>query len=189
MIFETHTLPESLTPHIEAVFHFRNFTPDHSIERVVPTGHIYIIFELHGMDRHTYDNETLEPNATYSKVWVSGMHRNYISISAHQDSEMFVIQFKPGGAHPFFHFPLEKINETVVPAEEILGEEMLSLHLEVKAAKSSHEKFDLAEKWLLAKLDHQRTPPKELLEVIKNLQLEPCSNYNKIIVCTMDLFY
>ena len=69
------------------------FMPDHSIERVVPDGHIYLIFELDGLTRHTYHNDDLSPKAEFSKAWLSGMHKHYISISAHQDSEMFVIQF------------------------------------------------------------------------------------------------
>ena len=81
MIFEQHTLQSPLDTYLEAVFHYRDFMPDHSIERLVPTGHLFIVFELDGMTRHTFDNETLKPNGTYSKVWISGMHKNYISIS------------------------------------------------------------------------------------------------------------
>ena len=107
MTFNTHTLKGTISKYIESIFHFKDFVPDHSIERVVPTGHIFIIFELDGFIRNTFDNDTLKPNNTFTKVWVSGMHKNYISISAHQKSEMFVIQFKPFGAYPFFHLPIQ----------------------------------------------------------------------------------
>lgn len=127
MIFETHQLQAPLDQYIESVFHFKGFTPDHSIERVVPTGHIFILFELDGFPRHTFDNETLKPNNTYSKVWISGMHRNHISISAHPNSEMLVIQFKAYGAHPFFHFPVEKLNEKVIPTNDLFGNELIDL--------------------------------------------------------------
>ena len=80
-----------------------------------------MIFELDGFPRHTYDNESLKPNATFTRVWISGMHKHYISISAHENSEMFVIQFKAYGAYPFLHHPIEKLNDLVVPAEEILN--------------------------------------------------------------------
>ena len=46
MIFETHTLKAPLNKYIESIFHFKGFMPDHSIERVVPTGHLFILFEL-----------------------------------------------------------------------------------------------------------------------------------------------
>lgn len=181
MIFETFAPKQPLTPYIESIFHFKHFIPDHSIERVVPTGHIFIIFELDGIERHTFDNVTLKPNATYTKVWVSGMHRNFISISAHHDSEMFVIQFKPCGAHPFFHFPLENLNERVVHAEEILGEEMLHLHQEIKDKETSEDKFMVAEAWLKSHYNSDHVPPTELLEVVEKLQKEPCTNYTQAI--------
>ena len=126
MIFNIHPLQNPLKDYVESIFHFKDFMPDHSIERVVPTGHIFILFELDGIPRHTFDNETLKPNQTYTKVWISGIHKNYISISAPQNSEMFVIQFKPLGAFPFFHFPIERLNEKIVPAETILGKEILA---------------------------------------------------------------
>ena len=42
--------------------------PDHSIEKVVPTGHVFLIFELDGYTRHTYDNDSLKENASYTKA-------------------------------------------------------------------------------------------------------------------------
>ncbi len=101
MIFETHEPKPPFDGLVESIFHFSNFEPDHSIERVVPTGHVFVIFELDDMERQTFDNETLKPNASYRKAWVTGVHQNYISISAHQQSEMFVIQFTSLGAYPF----------------------------------------------------------------------------------------
>ena len=127
MNFTTHTLKPPLEVHIESMFHFDGFMPDHSIERMVPTGHVYIIFELDGITRNTFDNETLKPNNTYSKVWVSGMHKHYISISVHPDSEMLGIQFKPCGAYPFLHSPIHNMNDTVFSAEEIFGSDILKL--------------------------------------------------------------
>ena len=76
LIFKTHILEKPLIDYIESIFHFKGFKPDHSIERVVPTGHVFIIFELDGFERHTYDNKNLKPNGTYSEVWVSGVHKN-----------------------------------------------------------------------------------------------------------------
>ena len=148
MTFETHILKGTLSKYIESIFHFKNFIPDHSIERVVPTGHIFIIFELDGFVRNTFDNDTLKSNHAFTRVWVSGVHKNYISISAHQKSEMFVIQFKPFGAYPFFHFPIQKLNDKILSAKEIFGNEIIELRKEILTKKSSKEKFDCADQLL-----------------------------------------
>ncbi|MTI33579.1 helix-turn-helix domain-containing protein [Xanthovirga aplysinae] len=181
MIFETHTLNLPLSSYIESIFHFKDFMPEHSIERVVPTGHIFIIFELDNIPRNTFDNETLKPNNTFTKVWVSGMHRNYISISAHQKSEMFVIQFKPFGAYPFFYFPIESLNERILPAKEVFGEELLDLREKLLIQGTSKGKFRLAENWLMNRFAAKKTPPTDLLNVLKNLQREPATNYPQVI--------
>lgn len=181
MIFETHQIPETLSTYVEAIFHFKNFVPDHSIERVVPTGHIFIIFELDGFTRNTFDNDTLKPQAEYRKVWVSGSHKNYLSISAHENSEMFVIQFKPFGAHPFLHFPLENINDQVVQSEQLLGDKLINLRHELLEAETSSKKFSIAESWLTGRFDENKTPPESLLTFYGSLAQAPAANYSQIV--------
>ena len=181
MIFETHTLKQPLDLYLESVFHFKHFTPDHSIERVVPTGHLFLIFELDGIPRQTFDNKTLQPNRTYTKVWISGMHKNYLSISAHQDSEMFVMQFKPFGAYPFLHTPINELNNKVVDAETIFGNDILELREQLFHKASSSEKFELAEQWLLQQYQENKTPPNTLLEIIAKFTNNPLSEHNTIV--------
>lgn len=178
MTFQTHTLPPPIDAYIESMFHYKDFMPDHSIERVVPTGHIFILFELDGIPRNTYDNETLEPKETFEEVWISGMHSNYISISAHPESEMFVIQFKPYGAYPFFHFPVQNLNEQVLPGEAVFGEEILQLRKKILDRETSDKKFAIAEEWLTERFDNGKTPSKKFLEILKKLQNEPAAKLN-----------
>ena len=181
MIFETHQITGVLDQYIESIFYFKDFMPDHSIERVVPTGHLFIIFELDGFTRNTFDNETLKPNNSFTKVWISGMHKNHISISAHQRSEMFVIQFKPYGAHPFFHIPIQELNEKVIPAERILGNEILELREEILSKKTVIEKFKNAEQWLVNQFHKDKTPPRGIISIVERLQTQSTDNYSKII--------
>ncbi len=181
MIFETHILKGELDKYIESIFHFKDFIPEHSIERVVPTGHLFIIFELDGFERHTFNNDTLKPNATFFKVWISGMHKNYLSISAHQNSEMFVIQFKPFGSYPFFPFPIQELNDKVVDAETVFGNEILQLREDVLNKNTSEEKFICAENWLLNKFNQDKIPSSELINILEKVQTESESNYSQII--------
>ena len=151
------------------------------IERVVPTGHVFLIFELDDMQRHTFDNETLQPNADYEKAWVSGVHQNYISISAHPDSEMFVIQFKAFGALPFLHRPLHEIVERVVPAEEFPDGEIVALRDALKAAPETADKFAVADAWLERQYDDSLRPPDSIVATIGRLQEQPASKLNEVI--------
>lgn len=181
MIFETHILEEPLIDYIESIFYYKGFKPDHSVERVVPTGHLFIIMELDGFEYHTFDRETLKPNGTYTNVWVSGMHKNYLSISAHQNSEMLVVQFKTKGAFPFLNIPINELNDKVIPAQEILGNEILELRNHVLNSNDGPAKFGIVEKWLLNRFDERRSAPKEIVAILEQIQSKPISDGKEII--------
>ncbi len=181
MIFETHPLSPHIDQHIESVFYFKHFMPDHSKERVVPTGHIFLIFELDDKPRNTFDNQTLEPNQVYTKVWLSGMHRNYITISAHEDSEMLVVQFKPFGGHPFLHKPCAQFSEQVLAGETVFGDEILTLREQLYHQSTFQEKFNIIEQWLNQRFNPDLTAPQELLTLVTRLQAEPVIQYQQII--------
>lgn len=181
MIFEPHQLEAPFAKYIESIFHFKDFVPDHSIERVIPTGHLFLIFELDGFERNTFDNESLKPNATYTKAWVSGSHKNYISISAHQKSEMLVVQFKPFGAFPFIHQSIETLNDRVIPAEELFGDEILALRSDLVEGVAPRDKFMKIEQWLHTRFDDKKTPPEELLSFYSKLQSESGSNLEELV--------
>lgn len=110
------------------------------------------------------------------------MHKNYLSISAHPNSEMFVIQFKPYGAYPFVHVPLHQIANRVIPGQELFGDEILELHQQILKQQTSEEKFSLAEEWLLGRFDSDRFPEIELLTSLHRLLGEPLTN-NGLMVC------
>lgn len=182
MEFHQHKPSGQLADHIVSIDYFSGYTPEeHSIQRVVPTGTTFLIFELDGYLRHTYDNETLQPNADYINAWYSGQHRNYISISAHQKSSMFVIQFNATGAYPFLHLHMEAFTEKVTQAEDIFGENIVQLRHDIIAASTHEEKFQVAEQWLNARFDNKLVAYDELSKVVNSLQKEPASNLNNII--------
>ncbi len=181
MIFEQYQIPSSLSKNIESILYFKDFIPDHSIERIVPTGHVFVIFELDNILRNTFDNKTLKPLKTFSKVWVSGTHRNFLSISAHQHSEMLVIQFKATGAFPFLHRPVQELNDKVVDANEVFGQEILKLRNEIIAAENPQAKFNLVSCWLEKRFDSKKEAPEHLMTFTERLQKEPVSNLTKII--------
>ncbi len=181
MNFYQHIPAGDIARHIDVMMHYTDFMPDHSIERVVPTGNVFIIFELDGFTRHTYDNISLEPNGTFTKVWISGLHKNYISISAHEHSSMFVIQFNTTGAYPFLYQPMTEIAEKVLPAEDVLGNSIIALREDLVNAATPDEKFALAEQWLNLQYKNELTAPGELQSAIQQLKLEPVAHFNKVL--------
>ncbi|WP_179018472.1 helix-turn-helix domain-containing protein [Winogradskyella forsetii] len=181
MIYNQHLLKAPLKDFIESIFYFKGFTPDHSIERVVPTGHVFILFELDGIERHTYDRETLKPNGTYKNVWVSGTHKDYLSISAPQNSEMLVVQFKTSGAYPFIHQPIHQLNNKVVEAQELFGQAIIDLRTQIAVTKDTAEKFNILENWLTKRFTSTKVPNPSLIHVLNELRTKPIADHNTII--------
>ena len=181
MIFEGYKLPLELQENIESILYFKDFYPGHSIERIFPTGHTFIIFELDNITRSTYDNETLKPINTFTKAWISGTHKNYLSISAHQDSEMLVVQFKPTGALPFLHNSLTDLSDKVIPAQDILGNTILELREKILSAAQPSDKFNLVSQWLTQRFDSKKQAPESVISFIEQLQKEPISNFKEIV--------
>lgn len=170
MVFQNFSPANPLDKHIETIFYYKDFMPDHSIERVVPTGHIFLIFELDGFTRHTYNNDILKPNGSFTKVWISGLHQNFLSISAHENSEMLVIQFNHTGAYPFIHENVVKLTEKVLNAELVFGNPILELRQKIIESSEVNDKFKVVEKWLLGRFKESCQPSDEIVEMVSNIK-------------------
>ncbi len=180
MIFEQFSSPKKFEDYIESLVYFKGYSPEHSIEKVIPDGSINLIFELDGFTRNVFDNETLEPNAQYSKVWLSGVQRNYISISVHKESEMFVVRFKPGGAYPFFGKPISDFTDKVLHAEEVFGSEIFEFRDALMKAAEPIDKKVVAVEWLERKFDENRIPKPEVFKSIQQIIIDPQFQQNNL---------
>jgi len=179
MHFVQHNLTPPLSHWIESIFHFKNFQPDHSIERVVPTGHVFVLFELDGITRYTYQDD-LKVKNQYQNTWVSGMHRNYISISAPQDSEMCVIQFKPYGGYPFMQKDLSNYTEKIVESQKVFGPMINELHAQLLPGDSEH-KFEALQDWLLQTFNQNAAPPAPVVSMVEAFQNAQGLHYGEIV--------
>ncbi|MBN2777391.1 MAG: AraC family transcriptional regulator [Bacteroidales bacterium] len=180
MKFEIYNIQSSLGNYVESIFYHKDYVPDHNIERVVPTGNIFILFELDNFQRNTFDNE-LKPNGVYTKAWVSGMHQKYLNISAHQHSEMLIVQLKSTGAYPIFKVAISELNETVKPAEIYFGESILKLRDEITKNSNTTNKFKKVENWLLKLLDENKSAPQDIIDVVTKLQNNPFSKHQELL--------
>jgi len=162
--FVVHTPEAPLDRYIHSMIHYSGFMPDHSIERVVPDGGIYLIFELDGYTRHLFDVKTHKPTHDFTKAWVSGMQKKYIAISTHENSEMFVVQFHPGGANPFMQDPVSSLNNKVVPAEAVFGDGVFALHESLRSANSDAAMFERVTEFLMEHAQFDDGPARTLVE-------------------------
>jgi len=109
------------------------------------------------------------------------MRQKYLNISAHQHSEMLIVQLKPMGAYPLFKVPISELNETVKPAENYFGESILKLRDDITKKSNTTDKFELVENWLLNLLDESKSAPQDLIEVLTKLHNSSFSKHQELL--------
>ncbi len=148
MILQLHQPGFPLNKYVELFTYYEARSEQHSIERLVPDGSVNLIIDLTEIPKYIFNNTTFQQQQKCEKAWVSGMHARFISISAAKESCMFVVRFKPGGSYPFFKIPLSEINDTVIDAQWLFGNNIHLLREQLGNAMSISDKFKAAENWL-----------------------------------------
>lgn len=148
MFISFHRPNGALAPYVEMFTFYAGYTPDVKIERLLPEGVIEIIIDLTDEPKYTYDHETLRPNQSFRRSWVSGMRDSFLSIGAEPDSSMFVIRFRPGRAYPFLQLPMHHLYNRVVDGDCIYGKRIDLLREQLLHASEPVEKFRIGEAFL-----------------------------------------
>lgn len=181
MIFESYNLKPPIDTFVQSIFYHKDYMPEHSMERVVPTGNVFLIFELDNIPRKIFDRN-LTPVQTFTKVWVSWIHQNFLTISEHKHTEMLVVQFKTLGAFPFFKVHINRFCESVIPAEHYFGNSILKLRDSFLEVESAQQKLELMNEWLIHQLDDSLAPPQNLQVILNKFHESPFSKHQEIVV-------
>lgn len=149
MIYQRYQPKHPLNQFISHFTYYKNYTPDHYIDRFLPDGNVEIVIDLTEEPKYIYDNELLTEKQACRKIWLSGIRTQFISIPSGRNSEMFVINFRKGMARSFLQLPLSEITDTVTDGDLILNTVYLILREKLLETKLPLQKFRLAESMLL----------------------------------------
>lgn len=158
MDFRIHFPAPPLAHFVESMVFYEGLPPSHSVERLLPDGAAHLLIELADRPQFVFDNETLLAKQRCTHSWISGMHTDFLSISAEPHSSMFVIRFRPTGMRPFLCLPMCLLNNQVVPADGILGREAEFLREQLLEADNPAAKFQAAEAWLWTQFSPTEVP-------------------------------
>lgn len=183
MIFEHYIPAWPLNQFIECFVYYRDYNPDHSIDRFLPDGNLNVIIDLTDYPKYIYDNETLKEIQTCRNVWFSGVRTKYITIPSGRDSEMFVIYFHKGKGYPFVEAPLSELTDSVVDGDLVLTNEIMNLREMLLETPLIAQKFITAENYLLKKFQHKLIvnpfidfAVKKIIEMPNQMSIEHISN-------------
>ncbi|HMQ61996.1 MAG TPA: AraC family transcriptional regulator [Flavilitoribacter sp.] len=160
MIAKLHIPAPPLNRFIESFFYYTGFQPGHAVDRFIPDGNVYMIFDLTDRPKYIYDNHTLKEIQSCKRVWFSGFRTEPITIPSGAESEMIVVNFHKGKAFPFLSLPLGEVTNYVVDAELVLKNDILDLRDRLVEAATIDAKFHILEQHLLGDfLNHLQLNP------------------------------
>jgi len=148
LIFEAHIPTSPLNQFIESFVYYKGYNPDHSVDRFLPDGYTYVVFDLTDYPKFIYDNHSLKEIQSCRNVWFSGIREKYITIPSGRDSEMFIIYFQKGKAYPFVEMPMNELTDFVVDGELVMSNEILNMREKLLECLTVQQKFLYAEEYL-----------------------------------------
>ena len=121
MIHKLHFPQSPLSQFVENIWLVEGHTADYTREKILPDGAIELIIDLDTEPKTIFDDEGSDHFRTVSRAWISGERTRYIIIGAARNQSMVGIRFRPGGAYPFFKFPISELSESVTELDLIWG--------------------------------------------------------------------
>lgn len=173
MLHKLHFPRLPLSQFVENIWYVESSDPDHKREKLLPDGAIELIFDLDTRPKKIFADET--PTAAIrscKKAWISGERTRFIVIGT-ENSCMIGIRFKPGGAYPFFRFPISELNESVIELDLIWGSLVDEIREQLLELNTPDERILRLEAFLLAQVHRSLEPNRMISFAINQLQHSP----------------
>jgi AraC-like DNA-binding protein len=139
-----------LSKFVEAIWMFEGQVPQHRQERILPTGVMQMVINLHEADLRIYDRQHPDRYQSFGGGLLSGTHSEYIVIDTSQQASVIGVHFKPGGAFPLLRMPADELQDTAVSLETLWKIHAAVLREQLLTAATPLLKVRLLEQFLLA---------------------------------------
>ena len=137
---------------VDCLWYWEGAPQTHSKERLLPNGESSIVFNLIDEPMRIYDLPNLTQYKSYGVAVLSGARSNCFAIDAEQQERVIGIQFRPGGAFPFFRMPASEAEGISVDLEDLWPGKAREIRERLIAARSIESMFAALECCLLEQL-------------------------------------
>ncbi len=172
MLHKLHFPTAPLSRFVENIWYYESYDPTHTREKILPDGAIELIIDLGDRPQRIYEDEGSLHFRPCKKAWISGERTKYIVIGV-QGGSMIGVRFRPGGAYPFFRFPISELSDSVIELDLIWGslvEEIRDQLLEIPAPEEKLRRF---EELLLQRVQRPLEPNRLISYAVQQLQQSP----------------
>ncbi len=118
-------------------------------ERVLPTGQMQFIINLHEDKLSNFSGENDEHRELFPGILVSGASSGYVTIDASELVSVMGVSFKTGGAFPFLGMKASELRDIDAPLEALWGKLASELRWRLIEARTPQQRFRLIEQSLL----------------------------------------
>jgi transcriptional regulator GlxA family with amidase domain len=95
--------------------------------------------------------------------------RRYAMIEPTGRVKLFGVRFQPGGAYPFFQFPLSELTDQIIGFDSVCSRATIELVDKIQAARSLRERISIFETALLARLEQRHGDDQLVDAVVKTI--------------------
>src|SRR5688572_11756844 len=149
MIHQLHIPRPPLSQFVENMWLIEGYAGDYTREKILPDGAIELIIDLDTQPKTIFESEASDCFRTVGKAWISGERTRFIVIGAERNQSMVGIRFRPGGAYPFFGFPISELSESVTELELIWGSLVDEIRNQLVETEAPKERLLLLESFLM----------------------------------------
>jgi AraC-like DNA-binding protein len=158
MLYTSHAPMAPLADFVE-YFWALSDAPAHAQERIVPSGTLELVVNLHEDVVRLYDPVDPTRCRRLSGAVVSGAYRSYFVIDTREHASMVGVHFRPGGARAVLGLPPGELSDTHLDLETLWGARARRLRERLCSARAPVERFRILEETLLASL--RATPARQ----------------------------
>jgi AraC-like DNA-binding protein len=185
MIYQTRKPTLPLASAVESIWIYSGYRPPHSLERVLPSGTIEWVINLHEDRLRCYNPETLQPLQTLPGSLIAGPRSSFQVIDTEQQTEIMGVHFRAGGMRYFSSIPADEFAELDVPLDCLWGRSVNELREQLTAGRTPHAKIQVLETWLTQKFCDRRKPHRCVAEAVR--RLEPGESPTNLAALAADL--
>jgi len=173
VLHKIHFPKPPLSFFVENIWYYDGHHVGYTREKILPDGAIELIIDLDSWPKKIFDDEvTTESYRTVKKAWISGERTRYIVIGT-DNTHMIGIRFRPGGAYPFFRFPISELSEWVTELDLIWGGMIYAIRDELLEIETPEGKIQRLEAFLLEQVQRALEPNRAVSFAIHKLQSSP----------------
>jgi AraC-like DNA-binding protein len=147
----------ALTPFV-ASFHYHQGELPAAVEQILPTGQAHLMVNLEEDQFRTYSSPNSATARRLSGAVLAGPHGGPIAIDTREQHWLVAVEFKIGGAAPFFPMPLSDVCNQVVELHDLWGRDGGLLRERLSEESTPAGKLRVLEGVLLERFVNRQDP-------------------------------